>query len=441
MDTTRPRLTPEQALQFAPDASAAQNAQKLAKPGQWQILRCQPPVIWGEIQGSALYKAAFDLDTLEFKCSCPSRKQPCKHGLALVLSWAQSAERFEEAEPGGWVSEWLAKRQAAAEKKSAKLSEADNAMSVDEAAQAKRLAAREKKVQGGIHELQLWLDDLMRGGLAHARTLSGSHFDHMSSRLVDAQAPGLAVTVQELASSLRIPQWQKRAPHALGRIALILETYQRQAQLSPGLQADARALVGWQMAQEDVLASPPLADDWLAMSHRDGNLETGNGRYRRQWLWGRQSKRAALLLSFAFGSQSLSPPYPAGLTLPARLCWYPSATPYRALVRDADPVQKQALSPVTGFHLLTEALEAQATQLALNPLLTTLPWLLSEVTPLLSHQDWYIRDREGQAVPVDINDGWALLALSGGEPLTVFGEWNGQRLQLLNAWRDEELLT
>ncbi|MDO8329626.1 MAG: SWIM zinc finger family protein [Fluviicoccus sp.] len=441
MDTTRPRLTPEQALQFAPDASAAQNAQKLAKPGQWQILRCRPPVIWGEIQGSALYKAAFDLDTLEFKCSCPSRKQPCKHGLALVLSWAQGAERFEEAEPGGWVSEWLAKRQAAADKKSAKAAAGDEAAKpVDAAAQAKRLAAREKKVQGGMDELRIWLDDLLRGGLAHARTLSGSHFERMAGRLVDAQAAGLAALVQELAGALRLAHWQQAAPQALARLGLLLESHARQPSLPPEFQADVRTLIGWTVGQDEVLATPPLADDWLVLSHRDGDLDTGNGRFRRQWLWGRNSGRAALLLSFAFGGQNLNPPFPAGMTLPARLCWYPSATPSRALVQQHDAPQSLPLPATLGYATLADALDAQAAQLALNPLLHLLPWLLNAVIPVPADQGWVLRDSAGQAVPALVDDGWSLLALSGGLPLCVFGEWDGERLRVLDAWCDGEML-
>lgn len=438
MDATHPRLTPEQALQFAPDDSAAQNARKLAKPGQWQHLRIHDAILWGEIQGSAVYRAAFDLDALSFKCSCPSRKQPCKHGLALVLSYAQSFALFEAAEPSGWVAEWLEKRQAAAEKKQAKAEEP--AKPVDAAAQTKRVAAREKKVAAGLQELQLWLDDLARGGLAHARTLARSHFDHMAGRLVDAQAPGLAAAVQELSSALRVAHWQQAATMALGRLALLAESYGRQDTLPDGLKADIRALTGWPVAQEDVLAAPPLADDWLVLAHRDEDLETGNGRYRRQWLWGRNSGRAALLLSFAFGNQNLAPPYPAGMTLPARLCFYPSATPQRALVRDADTPTLPPLTAVNGYGSLEEALDAQAGLLAQNPLLAEIPWLLSGVTVRRDGNDWHLRDREGRTAPLRVSDGWALLALSGGQPLQVFGEWDGRELRLLNAWNEEEFL-
>jgi hypothetical protein len=32
--------------------------------------------------------------------------------------------------------------------------------------------------------------------------------------------------------------------------------------------------------------------------------------------------------------------------------------------------------------------------------------------------------------------GWKLLALSGGYPITIFGEWNGRSLLPISAWAD-----
>ena len=49
-----------------------------------------------------------------FKCSCPSRKFPCKHGLALLLLQAQDASRFT-APQSALVREWLASRRERAE--------------------------------------------------------------------------------------------------------------------------------------------------------------------------------------------------------------------------------------------------------------------------------------------------------------------------------------
>lgn len=97
-----------------------------------------------------------------FKCSCPSRKFPCKHGLGLLFLYAAQAEQFKEADEPEWVTSWLSKREEKAEKKEQK---AQNDTPVDEAAQAKRQAMRHQKVLNGIDELEIWLKDLLRNGL------------------------------------------------------------------------------------------------------------------------------------------------------------------------------------------------------------------------------------------------------------------------------------
>ena len=43
-----------------------------------------------------------------FRCSCPSRKFPCKHGLGLLLLLADQPALFKQQEPPAWVADWLA---------------------------------------------------------------------------------------------------------------------------------------------------------------------------------------------------------------------------------------------------------------------------------------------------------------------------------------------
>ncbi len=73
---------------MAPDSRSAAKARQLANPRHWQHLGQSiddAQALWGECQGSALYQVRVDLTTLTPACSCPSRKQPCKHALALLL--------------------------------------------------------------------------------------------------------------------------------------------------------------------------------------------------------------------------------------------------------------------------------------------------------------------------------------------------------------------
>src|ERR671917_1495678 len=108
-------LSVEQALALAPDSSSASAGRKLGSPKTWRNLGRGGDAMWGECQGSALYQVRVDLGDLTTKCSCPSRKFPCKHALGLLVLAATEPAALSEGEPPGWVAEWLQRRVARAE--------------------------------------------------------------------------------------------------------------------------------------------------------------------------------------------------------------------------------------------------------------------------------------------------------------------------------------
>ena len=89
------QISAESVLALAPDAASAKAANGLTKPGQWPLLGANEAAVWGECQGSSRYQTQVDLSGPSFRCSCPSRKFPCKHGLALLLLWAKSPALFQ----------------------------------------------------------------------------------------------------------------------------------------------------------------------------------------------------------------------------------------------------------------------------------------------------------------------------------------------------------
>ena len=97
-------------------------------------------------------------------------------------------------------------------------------------------------VQQGIDGLDLWLQDLIRGGLAGLELQKSTFWEKQAARLVDCQAPGLAARVRHLAllpgSS---PQWPERLLCAMGSLSLLIEAYRRLDTLDLSLQADVRA--------------------------------------------------------------------------------------------------------------------------------------------------------------------------------------------------------
>src|SRR6266567_4241913 len=93
--------TSEQVLALAPDDASATAGRGLANLHQWSLLGCNERAVWGECQGSAQipYRTQIDLQELAFHCTCPSRKFPCKHSLALFLLNTEQPTAFNGHTP------------------------------------------------------------------------------------------------------------------------------------------------------------------------------------------------------------------------------------------------------------------------------------------------------------------------------------------------------
>ncbi|HHC73610.1 MAG TPA: hypothetical protein ENK78_00860, partial [Thiothrix sp.] len=141
---TKPIWSSDQVNQLAPDTASIKAAKKLNKPAKWPLLGVSENTLWGECQGSGKkpYQTIIDFAEPAFKCSCPSRKFPCKHGLALAFIYAEQNHAVTQSQPPAWVSDWLEKRQQKQAKKVAQ-----ETKPVDDATLKKRAAAQQKRQQ------------------------------------------------------------------------------------------------------------------------------------------------------------------------------------------------------------------------------------------------------------------------------------------------------
>lgn len=427
--------TAEQIIALAPDAAAARAGQTLAVSTSWQGLAINEQHVWGLCQGSGKdpYRTQIDLTEPAFRCTCPSRKFPCKHALGLFLLLAGQAAAFAKNPPPEWVGEWLEARAKRAEARAEK-------GEPDSAARARRAAAREARVARGLQELELWLCDLVRGGLAKAQTQPPLFWERTAARLVDAQAPGAARLVRQLSA---IPSsgegWQARLLERISRIYLLIEGYSRIGSLSAELQAEIRALIGWTQNQEELLqADGGIRDNWLALGLREE--EEDRLRLQRVWLQGENSRRSALLLNFAAGNQPFAVTVIPGTVVDAELVFYPGAYPLRALIRARhDPIRQS--DRLRGWEGIGDAWACYAAALARNPWLEHFPLVLERVIPVNRDGQWFVRDAAGNLLQLESRSSerrvqlthLALLALSGGREIALFGEFDGDRLWPLSA--------
>lgn len=362
-----PRWTTKQVLDAAPDAASITAARKLAHPGPWSQTGSTETLLWGKCAGSGKnpYQVSIDLTRPAYRCSCPSRKFPCKHALALLLLWSGGGNIEAASEAADFAAEWQAQASAT---KAARQARADKP--VDAEAQAKRLAKRLELMDAGIEDFSLWLQDLMRTGLAAARSQPYQWWDATAARLVDAQLPGLADQVRTMASAvLARPDWSDHLFAAVGRWWLAVKAWQRRDTLDPDTLADLRVVLGWTVPSEDARAMPAIQDSWLVL----GSVRTEDGKIQEQrtWLYGESCGQIVLTLEFAVGYATLNLPRSVGSTFTAALHPYPGHAPHRVVTESAPAGPVRVKLPKASS--LADAQQELASGLAQNPWLARLP--------------------------------------------------------------------
>lgn len=427
-------------MAVASDAASQTAARRLAAGAGWAAEGASEQAVWGSCSGSGKvpYQVVVELAGPAYTCTCPSRKFPCKHALALLLRW--SAGSVPDGEPPSFATSWLQSRrrreQGAATRGQASkggkvLAEPDSA--------AKRAAQRATRVAGGLTELDRWLADQVRNGLTGLQSGGYSALDQMASRLVDAQAPGLARWVRSLAGVLASgPSWPAAMVEELALMRLLISAHRDLAHweaTDPDFAATVRSHVGYPMAKEDVLARPPVTDIWDVLAVRDEELE--NLRSRTVWLWGRDSDRAAVVLSFAAAGSVLDGSLTPGTAFHGGLHFYPGAGQLRAVV-------DQSRQPV-GFRQpvprrTEDALDRVARALAQDPWTRSVPVIIAAApVPRPGTSDrprWDLLTAENQLVPLHPSAGqpWGLAAESGGAAVTQLVEWTPGGWRTLAFW-------
>jgi hypothetical protein len=179
---------------------------------------------------------------------------------------------------------------------------------------------------------------------------------------------------------------------------------------------DLRAYLGWPYSSEEVEAADAVSDRWLVLgAHRSGD---GRLQQQRTWLWGETTHQTVQLLDFAAGGQPLPVAQTVGALLDATLARYPGTTSRRArLVGAPVPVQEPRGLPAGGG--VPDALAVAAEAWAVNAWAARVPVVLTDVRLSVSH----LVDGDHRSLPLlPGTDLWLALAVSGGDPVTVFAE-------------------
>ncbi len=423
-------------------AGATGEQTRLVRGLRWVSLGRSERAAWGRCQGSAAtpYETVVAADRPSTtSCSCPSRNRPCKHAVGLADLAADGQIALTD-EPD-WVAGIVGRRPFTQVTPGDATSTGPREGLVDPEAAVRRAEARRDKVAAGLAELQLWLGDQVRTGLAGLPRAGYGHFDAIAARMVDAQAPGVAATLRALPADLVTADWPGRALHALGGLHLLARAHQQLDDLPEELAATVRSRVGYPVSKETVRSRPAVSDRWWAIAGIDTveyQLTT-----RRVWLRGLDTGRWAMWLTVAPPGRDLDLTIRPGRTYACAAQFYPGSGQYRALIEpplpdpDLPPISDLtpdavALTRSWGGDDLTAIGTQLAELLAADPWATRLPVVLAgvPVPPPPAGGPWQLRDAGGRAVPLveDEGDPWPLVAQSGGEPLQVMGEYDGRRL-------------
>lgn len=425
-------FTQDQILQLAPDDASKKAGQQLANAAKWVSRHSHEKALWGDCQGSGSnpYKTMIDLQNLAFKCSCPSRKFPCKHGLGLFLLYVNQRQLFtQESDLAAPVLEWLNKRESKVTS-----NEAKPAKPVDEKAQQKRAESREKKVEAGLEELSIWLKDVVRSGIMNVPQNPYKFNQAIIARMVDAQAGGIANRLRKL-NDINYYQdgWQMKLTQQLASIHFLCEAYQQKASLDDYWQQELMTQIGYTTTKESVLLNEAIQDQWIILSKTmddDAGIST-----EKIWLWGSSNKRFALFLNFYAGNQLPQHIYIEGSILNAELVFYPAIQPLRAVLKN-QVSQELNFKYIEGYKTMNEVLYQVSNQLSTQPFNPSMPFVLNNMYIVLENQLWYLKDDEHNALLVSnaSHECWKVTAISRGETFSCFALYENNQLNIHSIW-------
>jgi len=465
-------LTLERIEALAPDQASLASARKLLKPCSWPTLAQAEGLVWGECQGSGAtpYRVVVNEADAGYKCTCPSRKFPCKHSLALMWMRADKSSAFVSAPVPEWVKDWLSRRRGSSSapakneedaqpkpRPSIRLTEIPEAAATADPKSEQRAAAarernrveREEAVLAGLDEFDTWLSDQAQHGMANFVAQAAQACRTIAQRLVDTKAQGLAGRLDSLPTRLFTlpgPVRPSAAIRELGQVYLISQAYRRASELPELLAADARLAVGWSITREALLSDSEalrVNAKWRVVAVMS---EAQPDRLRRveTWMW-RQSDSdgmppCAVLIDFVpISTGAATGGYLVGDQIDAEVTFYRSSIPLRAQITTLNKGAEQSSEQLA---LPTRSLSASYTDyegaLAQLPWLGTIPLTFRSANVRRNGEQLYIHDDEsGFSLPLHTSQATHALPLASVGPIDGIGLWNGYEFTL--AWAETQL--
>ncbi len=292
-------------------------------------------------------------------------------------------------------------------------------------------------MQRGVDQLRDWLDDILRIGLLEY-DFSETSLHEISSRLVDAKLGGLARRVRSLSNIPKSDQnWKERMLFELSQLYLYTSAFQRRETLPESMQHTIYSVGGYNLQKSRLPKDNAIRDVWILIGqthHQEEQLTA-----RRSWFIGANTKRLALVLEFTFGRNKFEIDWNMHSGYIAALVYYPGTFSLRGHLFDVETMKRPKV-PLPAYDLLSKFQKQFAVALAKNPWIRAFPCSLRNMRLIASNEDIFIRDEEGTMIPIankSQEQTWSLVAISGGAPISLFGEWSGYDFTLLSYTNSE----
>jgi hypothetical protein len=444
--------TDEKIATLSPNDSTERRGRSLANSAKWNFIATNYEAIWGECKGSGSqpYLVQVNLSGPKYKCSCPVRKPPCKHVLGLFFLFAKSSAVFKYQAPTEVMQAWLNQQStnptSSPSKTIAPALKTEEAIEQAKIAKEKRWAQRVQLMTSGMDELELWLTDLIRQGIANTAIQKASFWNQVAAKMVDAKLPRISTYLKETHQLIQQNQnWSELVVARLGELYLWVESFKKRSLLSPKLEEELYQSLGKIVKKADILEQHPSTKDlWFVFGKKEG-VDIEGRSFRKIWLQGQKTKQQALILDYAFGSMGYEQQYIVGDLLDGALVYYSKAYPQRAIFESFDSAKIYEEIQLDTYKDLNNALTSYGKALVQNPWLFSFPVGLSNLKAFMNaKKELQIKDVNDCMIPLtNLKEEvtWKILAISGGHSITLFGEWDGLHFEPLSMLTENGIVS
>ncbi len=305
----------------------------------------------------------------------------------------------------------------------------------------KRRAERIALMKRGMEDLEIWLCDIIRSGTASTEGQNYAFWQDFSARMVDTQLSALGPKIRALQLLHHSEcDWPDQMLQELGGLYLLAKGFQRLEELPEVMQEQLLRIAGIRDQKKDLLLQDGIFDQWGVLGQFEG-INIDDGHFRRTWLRGAKTRKLALIQEYDYRKQGYETEWKLGHIYTGNMIYYPASYSQRALLKDPE-VQEPIIRQMKGYPNTDAFLEDYADAIATNPWLPDFPCCLENITPILEGEKLQLIDQEHYVIPVHVKEAmiWQILALSGGHPITIFGEWTGAEFLPLSVLVDQRFV-